>query len=179
MGDKRMRVYAKMRCEECENEYKGLFLVQNNGRIVCYDCNKPVKLGKVGYERVSLQDQGVTQEVVKELLRKDLNRIYLTNVEEGKDELHKIRDENNNIDPAKMYFQNNDLELILRMQKSAYVSLTYMEAGNDLPYYKYAKKVFNKYMESRQRKFTKKEIREIEDLLVSGEMQEIEIEVEG
>lgn len=173
-----MIIYDKMQCDACKNEYKGVFKVSKEGNIGCQNCNEPIRLDKTTYKEVSLEEPKVTQEVVKDLLRKDLKRIYIAKVEEGKDALHKIRDENNNIDPAKMYFQNNKLDLILRMQRSAYAALKYMEAGENLPYYAYAKKMYEQYISARNKRFTEDEEREIEVMLISDEMKEIMLEVE-
>lgn len=172
-----MNIYEYSKCDTCGKTYKGIFELKENGKVECIDCNNVKYLSKVEYKEVT-EDSKIIQKIVKDMLWQDVNRIYVSKVEEGEDYLKFVRDEEGNIDSKKLYYQNNTLDLIIELQRAAYDSLTYSEMGEELEYKDFAEKVIETYMKARNIKFTDDEEEEIRRMINSVEMKTIKREVE-
>ena len=173
--DKYMVIFEYAKCDTCRKKYKGKFKVKPDGKLECVSCKDIEKVEGVKYQKLEDKSSEVTQEIVKELLKRDLNRIYLLR---GEEEVKKLRDENGGIDPKKLYFQNNNIELVMELHQAAYQALTYLEMGEGLEYRRFAQEVYNTYMNARYKKYNKEEEVIIWSLIRSKEMEEVSREVE-
>src|SRR5699024_4013997 len=128
--------------------------MQRGGKVTCYDCKYPEKLQELQWEAVQATEEHVLSEIVKDLLKKDLKRIFVPLSERGVDELQSLRDKDGNIIPEKLYFQGNDIDFVIEAHKKAYISLEYMESGKN-EYKEIASTVYNKYLSLREKKMSK------------------------
>lgn len=173
-----MYIYDNAQCSICQRAYKGKFKVQDGGDIICDDCGNITVIKGMEYKKVTEKDRDVIQEIVKDLLKKDLNRIFIANAEKDKDELYLLRDEEGNLDTRKVYFQNNNIELVLNLHSEAYKALTYLEMGEGKEYREFAQKIYDYYIQARHTKYSEEEVFEIWSILDSPEMKHISREVE-
>lgn len=172
-----MEIHELVKCKECGKMYKGQFQMGINGRVVCLDCKNPKKYHKVQWKNTNVEEEGFLEALVHDLMKKDLKRIYMPKVVTGEDETHFLRDKDNNIDPKKVYFQNNEIEFVLEMHDQAYIALSYMETGKKR-YTETVTKVLDGYLEMRNKKFNREEVKELKDLIESNDMTQVRREVE-
>jgi len=171
-----MNVFEYSKCVECGKEYRGKFYVDNNGSIKCYDCDRPEEFENIRMEKVKVTDERLLKEIVRDLLIKDVKRIYATKSAGANQQLDFMRKEDGTLDVNKLYFQGNDIELVLLANKKAYTCLEYIEAGHKR-HETFADKIVKKYKGLREYKLSKKREKNFLEELNSDKMVEIENEV--
>lgn len=171
-----MNIYEYSRCERCEKSYKGKFKLDREGRVYCYDCDNPEVFSDIKYEEVDMVEDRIVSEIVKDLLKKDLERIYIPLSVEEKENMDFLRDESGNLDAEKVYFKGNPMELVMLAHKKAYKCLEYLETGNK-EHQEEAESIVEKYLQMREDYFKKEKQDQFYDELHSKEAKEIEKEV--
>src|SRR5699024_1404285 len=150
--------------------------IYNKGKVKCYDCERPEEFENIRMEKVDVTDDRLLKEVVRDLLIKDVRRIYDPKTEGANHKLDFMRNEDGTINVNKLYFQGNDIELVLLANKKAYTCLEYLEAGHT-KHEDFANKVVTKYKDLREYKLSKKREKNFFEDLNSDIMVEIDNEV--
>lgn len=172
-----MQIVEYSKCEDCGKAYKGKFLLTKEGRITCYDCENPIKVEKLEWKEVDMNEDAYLSELVVDIMKKDIKRIYIPRAEQGKDGTQFMRKDNGEIDLKVMYFQNNPMDLVQETHKYVYIALQYLEAGFT-KYEDIANSIIDTYIELREKLFTEKEQEDLWSLIYSEEIFEIVKETE-
>lgn len=172
-----MEIYEVMRCDKCEERYRGKFKVGRSGKVSCYiSCDIKIKLEDITYKEVELE-KAVLRETVKMMASRDIDMLYMEKREDGKDGTSALRDREGNIDPRKLYYQGNPIDLMIDLQDKAYKALTYIRMGQE-EFIDVAENVYKLYIKAREHRYTVKELEYIEELITGEFMKCIESEVE-
>lgn len=178
LGGSELNIYEYSRCDLCGKEYKGMFYLRKDGKVSCVDCNEPVEFKRLDVQKTTEKDTEVLNNLVIDLMKRDLNRIYIPRVESGKEVTDFMRNEDGTIDSRVIYFQNNPIDLVTTAHTTAYTALKYMESGKE-EFKEVANEIVEDYLRLREVKFTNEEVTQLWDKLFSDEINRIIEEVEN
>lgn len=165
-----------MVCQSCGSKYKGKFEVSRDGYTECMSCNDKIVFGDIEKEKVKLTEERMLGEVVKDLLIKDVKRIFIPKSDKDLNQLGFLRKEDGRLDEGKIYFKGNPIELVLLAHKKAYLCLEYLETGKeDLE--EHAGYILNKYINLREKYLEEKEQHKFLEELNGVDMRKIEGEL--
>jgi|SRR5690625_140268 len=172
-----MNIFDYSECNFCGKIYKGMFAQMRDGRVKCFDCNKPKKFKGIEIKTVDINEEDALEELVKDLLKKDLRRIYIPREESNNEGTSFMRDESGGIDPKVLYFQNNPIDLVTEAHDATYTAMQYLETGK-AEYKEIAEDVIEKYLSMREKMFTEDEQKDIWNKIYSNEFKTLIKEVE-
>lgn len=138
-----------MVCQECGSRYKGKFEVSREGITRCIECEDKVIFGGMEKEKVQLTEDRMLSVIVKDLLIKDVKRIFVPKSEKNENQLGFLRKDDGRLDEGKIYFKGNPIELVMLAHKKAYICLEYIETGKK-DFKDYAGYILNKYINLRE-----------------------------
>lgn len=149
-----MDIYETMTCSKCKRTYKGHFIVDDLGNILCSNCKKKEKLPIIpkikvlkGLEAQLQEDQEV------------LSRFYLDLVELYPPlniDTDTFITDDGSFNAEKVYYMGNSLIFCFNMQGMAYECLAYLYSGKK-EYQDFCNDCINFYLKLRSELVTKKE----------------------
>lgn len=149
-----MDIYETMTCSKCKRTYKGHFIVDNLGNILCKNCKKKEKIPIVPKIKVL---KGTDAQLVED--QEVLSRFYLDLVD-----LYPVLNidpdsfllEDSTFDAEKVYYKGNPLLFCFNIQGMAYECLAYLYSGKT-EYLEFCNDCINFYLTLRNVKITKKD----------------------
>lgn len=170
-----MLLYDTFTCQSCGKTYKGLFKLNKQQEIVCINCQQKEKYPKL---KVNKKANQLEQDMVLDYLEKDISKLYPIVQANFETNFDLFLDSNGNLDTYKLYFQGNPLDFCTQVRDKAYLCLDYLDT-NDVTHLTFAELFIGYYLDLRFKKLTDSEIETYNKLLISNELLEITIFLEG
>lgn len=127
-------IYETLRCSKCKELYKGIFKQTSSGHIVCAKgCDNKQYLDKtITFKQVNrISETDSRQEntigmLYQTFIERDIHGIYNTEYHYGED-IFELLFDNGIIDSKFLYFQNNELGIVINYHNVCYKLLSYLD----------------------------------------------------